>query len=282
MEPKAPAPQTLAPKTPKAGRLRPLIAIGILVVVGSLVGVLAGKRVAPSLTGEDLKAAPIACDKAWVAKTWAAANRAAAMRGQELQGLDLIVLVSPYGWSNLSLGEQKNLGLAAACQLGASFVSATVHFRYDANGSDAMKLSNVDLYRMAVARFVPEPTGPAPDGFRELKWGAAPTTALNPLSGDSVWVTGVKPPPAFLGVTPSDEDYLFEHRRLFGGDVFLTGGGGLRADQGRRPEGLRRPLNGRDRRPEGQLHLGLARQEGADPAQLRQGQVQRYPTLRAG
>ena len=212
-----------APKTPKAGCLTPLLVMGGLLVVGTVITSVASKNQPPPLAGADLKAAPIACDKAWVDKTWAAANRAGAMRGQELQGLDLIVLVSPYGWNTLSLGAQKNLGLAAACQLGASFVSATVHFRYDASGSDAMKLSNGDLYNLAVARFVPEPTEPAPDGFRDLKWGAVPIAALHPLSGDSVWVTGVKPPPAFLAVAPSDEDYLFEHRRLFGGDVFFTG-----------------------------------------------------------
>jgi hypothetical protein len=145
------------------------------------------------------------------------------MRGQELQGLDLIVLVSPYGWNTLSLGAQKNLGLAAACQLGGAFVSTTVHFRYDASGADALKLSNVDIYNLAVARFVPEPTAEAPAGFGDLKWGAAPLASLHPLGGDSVWVTGVKPPPAYLGVTPSDQDYIFEHRRLFGGDVYFSG-----------------------------------------------------------
>jgi hypothetical protein len=211
-----------APKKTKGGCLGPLLGIGGVVTVIIVIGNVAGRNQPLPVAGADLKAAPIACDKAWVDKTWAAANRAGAMRGQELQGLDLIILVSPYGWNTLSLGTQKNLGLAAACQLGGAFISTTVHFRYDASGADALRLSNVDIYRLAVARFVPEPTAQAPSGFGDLKWGAAPRTNLHPLGGDSVWVTGIKPPPAYLGVTPSDEDYLFDHRRLFGGDLYFN------------------------------------------------------------
>ena len=215
--PKAP------PRKPKTGCATYLLtALGVMVGIG-IIGTIVAGNTPPPPAGENLKTAEMSCDEAWATKVWSAAGRAGLVRGQQLQGVDLIVMVSPFGWNQLSLDAQRNIGLAAACQLGHAFEAVTVHFRYDANGSDTLKLTNIDIYSLALGRFVPTPSGPAPIGFRASVWGAAPVPGLRPLTGGAVWVTDTKPHPAFLSAVPSDEDYEFEHRRLVGGDLFFEG-----------------------------------------------------------
>ncbi len=215
------------PKPPKPPGRKSKGGCGTYLLIG--IGTFAGLGILGAIfhrddpAGENLTAAPMSCDDAWATKVWSAAGRAGLVRGQELRGLDLIVLVSPFGWSQLSLDRQKDLGLAAACQLGKSFDAISVHFRYDVNGRDGLTLTHTDIYSLGRGRFVPTPSNPPPVGFRGLEWGTAPMAGLHALPGGMVWVTSANPHPAYLGVSPTDEDYEFVHRRLVGGDLFFKG-----------------------------------------------------------
>lgn len=54
--------------------------------------------------------------------------------------------------------------------------------------------------------------------------GQRPSADLKLVPGsDSVRVGPRKPPSPFLGVAASDEDYIFEHGRLIGGDIYFIG-----------------------------------------------------------
>lgn len=209
-------------KKVKRNRLRSgFVAFGLFALAIGVVQTIRLVTPAPA-QGPDLIQAPTVCDAAWAAKVRKAAIQSGIARGGELQGLDFIVLVSPDGWNRLGLATQKAIGLATACQLDA-FASATVHFRYDAAGPDTLTLSNSDLYRLGLQRFVPTPTKPPPPGFRALVWGAAPSAGLQPMSDGIRWAGAANSPASYLGVAPAAEDYVFEHKRLTGGDLAFKG-----------------------------------------------------------
>jgi hypothetical protein len=198
-------------------------------VAGGLFLGVAAIRAATHLSATDdtkpavLVPAAVHCDTAWSKDLIRRGEARGILKGQEIRGIDFVVVVNPIAWNQLNLGAQKAMGLAVACQINDGFAGPKVHFRAFRDGADLMQLSSNDLYPLAAARFAAAPTATAPDGFRDRKWGSKLAPEMTPVNGsDKVYVSKAKPQP-FLGVPVDQEDFNFEHRLLFGGDIFVRG-----------------------------------------------------------